>query len=187
MPEFLLPLPSPSPLEGDDLEDAVQATLAGVAGLPPDLVRPRFQPNAPVVPDFHVDWAALGIVRTRPDVFAFVRQVDADTAELQRDCAVEVLASFYGPHAHAIASRLADGLQLDANRAALRAAGLKVQETGDLVGAPAFVKEVWTKRFDVRLHLSYRTVRRYRQNAVERFDSYLDNEHYLTPIETRKP
>jgi hypothetical protein len=187
MAEYLLPLDSPLPLEGDDLEDAVQGAVAGITGLDPTLVRPRFQPNAPALPDFHVEWAAVGLSRTSPDAFAFVRQLDAETAELQRDCRVEMLASFYGPRGNAVANRFVDGLQIEANRFALKAAGIKVNWTGDVMSAPAFVKERWTKRFDVNVHLSYRTFRRYKQAAIDKLDSYLDNEHYLTPIATRKP
>lgn len=187
MPDYLPPLPSPTPLEGDDLEDAVQAAVAGITGLDPTLVRPRFQPNAPAIPDFHIEWAAVGLSRTSPDTYAFVRQLDAETAELQRDCRVELLASFYGPRGNAVANRFADGLQIEANRRGLSAAGLKVQWTGDVMSAPAFMKERWTKRFDINVHLSYRTVRRYRQAAIDKVDSYLDNEQYRTPITTRKP
>lgn len=182
MTTFIAPAGSPAPLEGDALDDAIQQTLAGIAGLDPTLARPRWQPNAPNLPDFNLDWAAFGITSTVPDTYAYLRQVDAATQELQRDEALIVLCSFYGPNAQSVCARFNDGLLIQPNRFALDAYGLKLSYTGEPRQVPALLKETWVKRFDLQVTLRRRVIRRYAVDAIGSLQSYLDNEFYLTII-----
>lgn len=184
---FVLPAPSPSVIEGDALEDLFQATLAGITGLDPSLVRPRWQPEPPNQPEFTTNWMAFGITVLPADKFVFLRMVDDVTQELQCSEELTCLTSFYGPQAQAYAGVLRDGLAIDQNRWALAAAKIKLVEVGDPRQVPALFKQIWTKRIDETLRFRRWVVRRYTVNAINSAGAGLDNEHYITPITVTPP
>src|SRR5262249_35203430 len=94
---YLLPDPTPAVLEDDALIAAFQGMVAGITGVPGKLVRPRWQPEPPNQPDFQTNWIAMGISATDSDKFAYVRQIDDEHMEVQRDQWLTLLLSFYGP------------------------------------------------------------------------------------------
>src|SRR5215472_15859820 len=53
-------------LQDDQWDDFLHDVLAGVSGLDPTMVRPRWQVVPPNVPDFKTDWLAFGITETTP-------------------------------------------------------------------------------------------------------------------------
>ena len=135
------------------LEDTLHDVIAGVTALPGELVRPRWQPDPPVVPDPDVNWCAFGITRFEPANFpAIVHHGDGhghdeivDTEEL------EVLVSFFGPQHMVVARTLRRGIHIPQNRALLRPAGLAFVRAGTITAVPAMVALGWRARADIPL------------------------------------
>ena len=156
----LAPLP-PAVEDDRPLEDFLQSIIVGITGLPGPMVRPRWQPEPPALPPRGTDWAAIGIVRSTPDVFAFERHVpigDGDD-EFQRHEVFDLECSFYGPNADEYADLLRDGLAVAQNREPLFLVGIGVVQSGIRTRAPILLKEKWLKRSDLTVTLR-REIRR---------------------------
>lgn len=157
---YLAPAATPAPLEDDAFTDFLQAILVGISGLPGNRVFPRWQPQPPNLPAKSIDWAALGITNFRPQTFAVELHTE-DGDEIQRHEEIDILTSFYGPHAWGFASQFRDGLQVSQNRYALQAAGMGLVDTGELINAPQLLKELWTQRVDMRWTIRRAIQRKY--------------------------
>lgn len=182
---YILPETLTTPVYGEALEDVFQSVVVGVTGLAPQLVRPRFQPEPPNLPDFSTNWAALGFSGDgTKDKFAYVVQIDAFTTQLERDETLQVLFSFYGPRCQELCEMFVDGIQLAPNRADLhQRAGCKLVEMKNTRQLPVLMKEKWLKRFDVAGIFRRRVKRIYKGNAIAQFDGVdLHNEYYITRI-----
>jgi len=154
----------PVPPQTQSFEDFLQQVFVGISGLDPTLVRPRWQPEPPNVPDKGVDWLAIGITDWDPDTYAFVRHLGAmsDGADwLQRHETVNILASFYGPNASRNCGVLRDGFQIAQNREVLQANGIGLQETGTARLVPTLLKETWRYRVDMPIVLRRMILREY--------------------------
>lgn len=184
---YVAPITPPDPLEGNALENAFQALVAGITGLDPTLVRPRWQPEPVNMPDFSQTWAAVGITETSSDRFVYTKQIDRDTEQLERDQVLTVMFSFYGPDAQYMLERFQDGIAIERNRADLRTVGIKLTEIKDPRQLPALLKEKWQKRLDVEGIFRRRIIRLYAQQAVDGAGLGLDNEFYVTPIIVSNP
>ncbi|UNA00774.1 hypothetical protein ZHS_18 [Edwardsiella phage vB_EpM_ZHS] len=187
MATFIRPEAVPNPLEDDALIDAMQATVVGVTGLDPTLVRPRNQPAPPNLPDFSLNWASLGLTVTDSDSYAFVRQVNDTDMELEHDQEITLLAIFYGSSAQSYVGLLRDGLQIEQNRWALGALGVKLVSTGRERHIPSLLKEIWQQRYDLPVVWRRRVRRVYKSASVIGVSLGLDNEHYITPIVVSPP
>ncbi|MCX5495372.1 hypothetical protein OSH11_11690 [Kaistia dalseonensis] len=148
--------------------------MAGITGLPGDLVRPRWQPIPPQQPAADMTWAAVGIVRATPDANASIMHIPSDAGgdgadHMQRHETIEALASFYGPSASANAARLRDGLALPQNRDMIRTAttdagvdiGMSFIECGTVISVPDLVNQTWLRRCDLPLVFRRRVDRVY--------------------------
>jgi hypothetical protein len=124
------PLAPSSPPPADDLElDVIlQVVIAGLTGLPRDLVLPRWQPTQPRIPDVGETWVAVGVTASTPDDMpAQIHRPDGDGYTILRSFyRLDVLASFYGPKSDAYAKLTRDGLYLSQNRDFLRSSGLNL-------------------------------------------------------------
>lgn len=143
-----------------DVEDALQAAVAGITGLPGNLVRPRWQPEPPRQPKAEVTWCAIGALE-----YAATSHVRHDSEGDGYDVIVthadvSAMASFYGPDADGAAFRLRDGLLVAQNRAALRKQGLAVVEIGTVSRRPEPSGTRWLERLDVPLVFRWGTERR---------------------------
>ena len=163
---FLVPGPTPAPFEDLSLEDFLGQFVVGLTGLDGSLVRPRWQPEPPNLPDFGTDWAAFGVTTQTPDTYGYVQHVGRDTDpdytgrdELQRHESVETLCSFYGPNAERYAQQFCDGFLIAQNREVLLLNGFGQTETLGPRAAPALIKERWTRKYDVTWNLR-RQIRR---------------------------
>lgn len=185
--QFILPNPLPAPLEDNALVDAIQATVAGVTGLSGKLVRPRWQPEPPNMPDYSIDWCAVGPTEYNDDVYVYEEQVNATTRAVERSQEFITLASFYGPHCQSFMGRLKDGIMLEANRFALGALGVKLKEVQRSREVPALFKEIWVRRIDLPIVWTRRIRREYTLNQIEVANIDLDNEFYITPITIQPP
>lgn len=153
-----------APLEDDGLDDFLQQLVAGITRLDPTLVRPRWQPEPPNLPDYGTDWVAVGAVDHEPDPGWAAWQ--HDSAGGGRDYVTQsetfvLLTSFYGPHAGAYDGLLRDGLQVGQNREVLQLAGMGLGEVGGTSRVPELIKERWTQRVDRRIHIRRQLLRVY--------------------------
>lgn len=179
---YVLPESLPAPAMDRELDAILQRAFVGITGMQGKLVRPRWQPEPPNLPDFSLTWAAFGVTDTDSDLLAFVRQVDDATQELQRDQWFTTMASFYGAEGQQRAELWRDGIQLQQNREELRSFGIKLTEVGKVRRVPALVKGVWQDRRDVSVVMRRRYTRLYRVASVADATVGLDNEYYVTPI-----
>lgn len=70
---YLQPTPViPQMPGGLSLRQFLQTVFVGISGLPPELVRPRWQKNPPKQPDIDTNWMAFGIQDDAPDANAFL-------------------------------------------------------------------------------------------------------------------
>jgi len=184
---FVLPDALPSVLSDDALVDVIQETVVGITGLDPKLVRPSAQPNPPNLPDFSINWVALLVNVTDADTFAFIRQINEEEIELERDQEINLLASFYGPQAQNVCGVFKDGLQIEQNRFALGRSGIKLINTARERHLPSLVKEVYQQRYDLPVLMRRRIRRVYQSASINSAMLGLDNEYYITPITVNPP
>jgi hypothetical protein len=138
-------------LEGQRLEDYIQQFIAGVSGLDGTMVRPRWQPEPPNIPDYGVNWAACGIVRHRPiGVYpAIIHHPDGDGYdEMQRHEELDILVSFYGANANEYANNLHNGLMIAQNYTVLSLVSMALVEISEGTHNPELIKERWWDRVD---------------------------------------
>lgn len=165
---------SPSNINGElndqALEIFLQQVVVGITGMPGNMVRPRWQPEPPNIPDFGMNWASIGESEPRKrDSWAAVIRTpggygenpygvsgygDESLSIVIRNEILSILCSFYGPGAQANCELLAMGLALPQNREAMQLNGFGlVGGAGDMVTAPALLKDRWTYRVDLPFQL----------------------------------
>src|SRR5690348_11528259 len=97
------------PPNDDALAGILQEMIAGVTGLDPTLVRPRWQPQPPTQPQASTLWCAFGITGYTP--FDYPQWSQDDTSGTQhRYERIDAMATFYGPQSSWYAGILRDGL-----------------------------------------------------------------------------
>jgi hypothetical protein len=157
---FLSPAPAGLPPEDTALDEILQALVVGVTGLPGNLIRPRWQPRPPPVPEPSVDWCAIGITDEDPE--PNISQVHLSAGQgstISYDVdTVTVLASFYGPTARGNAKLLRTGLMIPQNRETLYNSGLALMEIpGKTVFLPEIVNNQTLRRADIQIMFRRRT------------------------------
>lgn len=146
----------------DVLENAITLTIAGVTGLDQNYaVRPRFQEDPPANPDRSVDWVSFGIQRILATSFASQLQLSATSVAVIRYQELELLLSWYGPHASSFAEMFRDGLQIDQNRDLLRASDIGLVGVSESTRAPELFKAKYLNRYDQTMTVRRRTQRSY--------------------------
>lgn len=160
---YLSPAASPKPAEDDDLDNILQAMVAGITGLDPALVRPRWQPEPGNLPPMDENWASVGVTHRTGDAFPVIQHDgSADGTDiLVRHENLDLLCTFYGPDCQGAGAKLRDGLSIAQNREALSAAGLELIAVGDLTKAPELIKNRWLGRADLPVALRRAVTRVY--------------------------
>lgn len=166
---YLAPESTPAVLEDGALLAFLHGVLVGITGLAADLVRRGWQLVPAPDPSPEATWLAYAVTGSRPDHDPVVSQspeapnslVTETAAVLRRHEELDVLVTVYGPAAQATVGRLRDGLYIEQNRAALRAAGVGLGGVSDPVHAPEQVGTRWFDRWDVTLTLRREIVREY--------------------------
>lgn len=138
----LLPLAG-DPLEDDALDDFLQGFIVGITGMPGVLVWPRWQPEPPNIPEWGVDWAAVGVNMREGDTYAVEEHQADGTTIVTRHETLDIATTFYGPHCQANAALLRDGLGLAQNRELLFANGMGLVSVGQLQKGGDLVKNRW--------------------------------------------
>lgn len=143
---------SPTPLDDLDLDLVFQAFIRGLTGLPGAMVRPRWQPTVPQTPGPTVDWCAVGVTpRMRSQDYPAIQHDQAGDGQDQytRHQEIDVLVTFYGPHAMQYGGLLADGAYIPQNSEAIAQHDIKLVEITDAFAVPELVNEQWQRRYDV--------------------------------------
>jgi hypothetical protein len=161
----------PAPLEDDELDNALQKWVVGITGLPPDLVRPRWQAIVPKQPEPGVDWCSIGVVSVHPEPNAFIQHLSGTITQASGDLSIrheelEVLVSFLGPHAKKNLGILRDGFAVSLNFDAGKGWGLYFtgMDTGRL--APDFINQQWVRRWDSVITVRRMVARTYAVNNI---------------------
>lgn len=158
---YIQPASVAAPNEDAELDAILQQMVAGVTGLAGSLVRPRWQPIAPRIPEAGVDWCAFGVTRITSDDNAAVLHDGAQDGSdgLVRHEDLELLATFYGPQAGRFAAMLRDGLHIAQNREGLWAKGVGFVKADEMRTVPELINQQWVRRVDLPVYLR-RIVRR---------------------------
>jgi hypothetical protein len=161
-----VPVP-PNPVEDADLDAVFQFAVAGITGLDGTMVRPRWQPTLPQQPEPDEDWCAIGVMASIPDAFPYITHfsgqgiTDPSADTFWRHEELDVLASFYGPNAKKLASRLRDGLSVVQNTETLLANQIAFIESSPMRASPDFVNQQWIRKYDLPLRFRRKVQRVY--------------------------
>jgi hypothetical protein len=185
------PIDTTALLEGQSLEDYLQQWVAAVAYLDGTMVRPRWQPEPPNIPDYGVDWAAVGIMNRRPvGLYPWVghhSEVDGHD-EMQRHEELDVLITFTGAHADRYAGNFHHGAWIWQNRAALRLAGMALIEVEEGRSVPELIKNQWWNRIDKQFCVRRIVVRTYPVlNLLSASGAVVLEEGYTSPFTVVPP
>lgn len=138
--------------------------MAGVTGLPGNLVRPRWQRDPAPIPGPDVNWAAVGVIsypslKGIPNVW---HVSDGDGHDEVGDGGdVETLATFYGPSCSAYARLCRAGLWVTQNWEQLGPLGISLRDVGDVTIVPEKINETWYRRADLSIVLTQASSRDY--------------------------
>jgi hypothetical protein len=175
---FDLAVPAP-PLEDADLDTLLQFTIAGVTQLPGSLVRPRWQNPPPKSPEATVDWCAIGVMNSKSEGFPYITHAsgpnitDPSADYYSRHEEMDVLASFYGPHAKGNAGLLRDGIAIPQNMEALNTGGLVFVDMGPIRILPDLLNQTWVRRCDTLLRFRRQVQRVYSMPNIQIADIHL--------------
>lgn len=142
------------PIDDDALSVLLHNLVVGVTNLSASLVRPRWQPQPPTMPDASVNWAAVGVVSTEPvgPWPSWVHNNNQTSTMLDQD-ELEVLATFYGPNSGSYAGLFQAGVRVQQNLEALLLAGFKLRVVRNSSHVPELVNTQYRGRSDVAFRL----------------------------------
>lgn len=165
-----LPSPAPAPLTGLALNNFLQGWVVGITGLDGTFVRPRWQPEPPIIPDAAIAWCAIGIRDRRGDAFPFIGH-DGDGSsgngfdQIIRNEELDLLCSFYDLGSNGMADLLAelmrDGAVISQNREVLKAQNFDIGFVGDVIPVASLLKSRWLYRVDLPIQVRRQVVRQY--------------------------
>ena len=158
---YLSPAVASPPQEDASLDAIIQQAVAGITGLSGSLVRPRWQPTTPKVPEASVDWCALGITAQEADAGPYLLHQPAGdgTDSYVRHEDITVSCTFYGPDSQQNAAALRDGLAIPQNVEALKAQGISFVACGPIRAVPELFNQQWVKRQDIEDQLRRKVTR----------------------------
>lgn len=187
---YLGPTTAP-PADDLDLDTIIGTLIAGVTGLPGNMVLPRWQETQPRIPDVGETWAAVGVIATMPDdspVQTHHGEGDGYTI-LRTFYRLDVLASFYGPKGDAYAKLTRDAFYVGQNREAMRSYGLNLIGFDTIRRVPEIIATQARRRSDLPFRLTQTIERRFEIRNVLQADgtiradaSRLQNTPFLSPL-----
>ncbi|WZB70765.1 hypothetical protein WJ968_37075 [Achromobacter xylosoxidans] len=159
---YLLPLQASPPLEDAELEAVFQGYIAGVSGLPSNLVRTRWPACGAEPPAPDQTWCLMDIRSQAADAApAVTHDPVGGTDSLVRHESIEVLCSMIGPRALRHAAQLRDGSVVPQNREALQAQDMAVTGAGPIQARHEQVNQQWIRQYDISLRFARRVKRVY--------------------------
>lgn len=162
-------LPTNSVIDDAELDDIFLELIVGLTGLDADLVRPRWQPVTPKMPELDINWCAIGVKDDQQDDNPSIDHQpdfneDLGRDELSRQETIRVLASFYGPNAKGYAKIARDGLYIAQNRETLHNQGVVFVSCGNIVAVPFLRNEQWIRGYDMEI--------KFRRTVTRNYDIY---------------
>jgi len=139
------------------LEDILQSHVANLTGLDPPLVRPRWQPTAPKLPEPKVTWASIGITGSDDPDSPYI---DSDGNSVNHE-SFEVLVSFYGPYAESKAKLFKASLSIPQNNNQLKQFGITFVRSQPLRNVPELLNQQWLRRCDFEFTMRRKKVNQY--------------------------
>jgi len=159
---FLLPT-SPDPVGDLDLDRKLNDLISGAAGLPGDLMRPRYQREPPPRPPPDTDWGSFGVIeldRVGPNYIQHVPDGNGrDVMKCEWD--LRIFVSFYGPNCGRIAQRFLDGLEETQNHESAVANGLHLREMRTIAILGEQVNMSWYRRAELEILIRHKFSRDY--------------------------
>lgn len=157
---------SPPPIDGDALDQLLQEMVVGVTGLPPAMVRPRWQPTPPPQPAQNQDWASVGVTDKGTNGFPNIQHFSPGSPSpgysvMYQRSWMTVVISFYGPNSDANAAILRDGLLISQNMETLAAQGIRITKPDDVKRVPELVNNLWVDRSDIIVMMTREVSRTY--------------------------
>jgi hypothetical protein len=144
-----------------------QTLVAGLTGMPPTLIFPRWQPVPPTMPVPGTDWCAIGITSYHGYDYPFWTQDTVTYGTAHRYERVDVLATFYGPSSSYNAGVLRDALYLNWNARLLEFnTGIKLRSADEIVHLGEEVNAAMLQRSDLPLSFVRMVERSYAITAV---------------------
>lgn len=188
---YLGPTSVPPP-DDLDLDTIIGTLVAGVTGLPGDMVLPRWQTTQPRIPDVGETWAAVGVTATMPDDTPVqIHHGEGDGYTILRTFyRLDVLASFYGPRGDAYAKLTRDAFYVGQNREAMRAYGLNLIGFDTIRRVPEIIATQTRRRSDLPFQLTQTIERRFEIRNVLQADGTIradasgkiENTPFLSPL-----
>ncbi len=165
--DYVLPV-GDIPAYDDELDAILQRYVVGITGLQGKCVRPRWQTKPPKQPPVGVSWCAVGVINTDSQMYPVIEHFGTDPTNpddghdvLSRHEKIEVLASFYGPHAQGFCSSFEDGCLMPQNNDQLRKHGMAFISKDSIRAVPTLQNNQWLKRYDIRLFFRRKVSRTY--------------------------
>lgn len=184
---YLTPVDTPAPPEDVALENFLHDWLQAVSGFAdPTAVRPRWQPEPPIQPDFGTDWLAFGVTESVTDFDAWEGHdptgLGTDNVMLTEELTIAL--SYYGPNAMSNALAFRINVKVGQNRDVLTAAGMGYISATDATNAPTLTKSLWVRRVDLELRLRRNVTRAFQVRSLLSANGAVNNELYTTPFVT---
>ena len=143
------------------LTQFIQTMFAGLAGLNGMLVRPKWQPEPPQMPDIATNWLAFGIASSASDFNAYIGMNTVGQTQFQRQEQIEVQVSIYGPAALDIVELIRDGFQIPQNQAGMLSANMGLVEVTKALHIPELINERFFNRYEMTVVLNRQVQRLY--------------------------
>ena len=159
---YLLPLQASPPLEDAELEAVFQGYIAGVSGLPSNLVRTRWPAAGAEPPAPDQTWCLMDIRSQAADAAPAVTHDPAGEGLIPfvRHESIEVLCSMIG-RARAPRGAAARRLGRAAEPRSLQAQDMAVTGAGPILAKHEQVNQQWIRQYDISLRFARRVKRVY--------------------------
>jgi len=184
----LLPTGNPLPLADLPLQDFLHDWIVGITGFTNALVRPRWQPEQPNIPNASVDWCAFGVTNKHTLGQPYIEHVPASTDfpngydELRSHQEFTMLVTFYGPNAEMNEMLLSRGMYIAQNQESLNLNNMALIGHEDSTTIPELLKEQWMFRVDLPIYFRRQITLDYSVLNILHGIANINNEHSQTPI-----
>ncbi|MDG7050611.1 MAG: hypothetical protein JRZ94_05350 [Nitrososphaerota archaeon] len=186
---YLVGTVNPTVLYTDNaLQDFLHEWIVGITGLAPALVRPRWQPEQPNIPQSAVDWCAFGITDKSYIGQPFVNHIASSIAypngydEVRSHQELTVMVTFYGPDAENYELLLSKGMFVAQNQEALNLVNVALTGCGGSTTIPELIKEKWVYRVDLPIYFRRQIVLDYQVLNLLHGQLGINNEYYTENI-----
>lgn len=166
-----------------NVERFFHGVIMGLTGIDKTLIRPRWQPNAPIMPANNIDWIAFGVSELNHDATAYTVETEIDS-NLIRHESYAVLCSFYGPNAQTNYRKMRDGLEIGQNRDSLFVNKMGYTTTSKTTHAPELVNDVWFDRYDAKFEFAREVIKSYNIFEIESAHGSINTETLTFPFNT---